>query len=114
MPHMWGVVTARTALAATAASAAEPPRCNIATPAADARWSTDATMPLGAWRVTVGTVADYGPEVPHAAAPVREPCSAVRGDRDLRRCRSGRGRRGGHTRQRGAAGVGGRADSGAG
>jgi hypothetical protein len=48
---MWGVVTATTALAATAASAAWPPARNIATPALDAKWSTLATMPDGADRV---------------------------------------------------------------
>jgi hypothetical protein len=46
MPHMWGVVTASTALVATAASAAEPPRRSMPTPADDARWSTEHTMPL--------------------------------------------------------------------
>ena len=35
MPHMCGVVTASTALVATAASAAEPPARSMATPADD-------------------------------------------------------------------------------
>jgi hypothetical protein len=48
---MWGVVTATTALVATAASAACPPARSMATPALDARWSTLATMPDGADRV---------------------------------------------------------------
>src|SRR5687768_16749535 len=51
MPHMCWVVTARTALAAMAASAAEPPRRKSATPASEARWSTEQTIPLGAWTV---------------------------------------------------------------
>jgi hypothetical protein len=37
MPHMCGVVTASTALVATAASAADPPARSIATPADEAR-----------------------------------------------------------------------------
>ena len=45
MPHMCWVVTASTALAATAASAALPPARSIATPAPLARWSTVHTMP---------------------------------------------------------------------
>ena len=48
MPHMFGVVTASTALVAIAASAALPPARSIATPADDARWSTEQTMPVGA------------------------------------------------------------------
>ena len=48
MPHMCGVVTASTALVAMAASAAEPPLCNIDNPADDATWSTEQTMPFAA------------------------------------------------------------------
>ena len=48
MPHRCGAVTARTALVATAASAALPPTRRIATPALDARWSTLATSAWGA------------------------------------------------------------------
>lgn len=44
-------VTATTALAATAASAADPPRRSVATPAPLARWSTEQTIPSGAYRV---------------------------------------------------------------
>ena len=51
MPHMCWVVTASTALAATAASAAEPPAWSAPTPAVDARWSTEHTMPVGACTV---------------------------------------------------------------
>ena len=51
MPHMCWVVTARTALVAMAASAAEPPARSIATPAPDARWSTEHTIPPAAWSV---------------------------------------------------------------
>ena len=47
MPHMWGVVTARTALAATAASTAEPPAASTSAPAEEARWSTEHTIPPG-------------------------------------------------------------------
>src|SRR4051794_28538093 len=50
MPHMCWVVTAKTALAATAASAADPPARSIATPASAARWSTAHTMPFVANR----------------------------------------------------------------
>ena len=48
IPHMCWVVTASTALVAIAASAALPPERRTATPADDARWSTEHTMPLGA------------------------------------------------------------------
>ncbi len=51
MPHMCWVVTASTALVATAASAAEPPARSIATPAEEARWSTEQTIPFGATTV---------------------------------------------------------------
>jgi hypothetical protein len=52
---MCWAVTARTALAATAASAALPPERSMATPALDARWSTLHTIPLGADRVAEST-----------------------------------------------------------
>src|SRR5581483_5026156 len=71
MPQRCGAVTAKTALAATAASAADPPRWSIANPAAEARWSTEATIPRGACRVTLCTSADYGPRTLHVMAPVR-------------------------------------------
>ena len=48
MPHMCWVVTASTALAATAASAALPPARSTATPADEARWSTEHTIPRDA------------------------------------------------------------------
>src|SRR4029079_16557964 len=48
---MCGYTTARTALAAIAASTAEPPPRNTSTPAADASECGDVTMPEGA-RVT--------------------------------------------------------------
>lgn len=51
MPHMCWQVTATTALAATAASAADPPLRSIATPAPLARWSTEQTIPSGAYLV---------------------------------------------------------------
>lgn len=54
MPHMCCVVTASTALVATAASAAEPPARSIARPASAARWSTAHTAPLGASVVGAG------------------------------------------------------------
>jgi hypothetical protein len=50
------VVTASTALAATAASAAVPSYRSIATPASLARWSTEHTIPLGACLVAKGAV----------------------------------------------------------
>ena len=51
MPDSCWLVTARTAPAATAASAAVPPARRAATPAEEARWSTDATIPEGACTV---------------------------------------------------------------
>ncbi len=45
MPHRCGLVTAMTAAAATAASAAVPPRSRAPTPAIDANWSAAQTMP---------------------------------------------------------------------
>ena len=48
MPHWSWLVTASTAAAATAASAALPPTRRIATPADAARWSAVTTMPIGA------------------------------------------------------------------
>ena len=47
MPHMWGVVTARAALVAMAASTAFPPARSTATPASDACRSTEHTTPSG-------------------------------------------------------------------
>ena len=48
MPFWCWLVTASTAPAATAASAAVPPARRIATPAPEARWSAEATIPIGA------------------------------------------------------------------
>ena len=45
MPHMCGPVTAMTAAAATAASAALPPRSSAPKPAWAAKWSAAFTMP---------------------------------------------------------------------
>ena len=42
---MWGVVTVSTALAAMAASAAEPPAARTWAPAEEAMWSTEQTSP---------------------------------------------------------------------
>ena len=55
MPHRCGVVTARTALVAMAASTALPPRPIVASPAWAARWSAAATMAVGAYTVAKGT-----------------------------------------------------------
>ena len=68
MPHTCGEVTAKTALVATAASMALPPARNMATPACEARWSIEATMPrphivvVGGWRalIEVGDGVDGG------------------------------------------------------
>ena len=54
IPHMCWVVTASTALVATAASAALPPIRSMATPAWAARWSTAQTMPWRARQVDAG------------------------------------------------------------
>jgi hypothetical protein len=60
---MYWVVTASTALAAMAASAADPPSRSMATPAPEATWSTVHTMPPAACRVGErgghGTAATY-------------------------------------------------------
>lgn len=61
MPHMCCVVTASTALAPTAASAALPPARNRATPALEARWSTDATIPCDAYTVVPASKVAIGP-----------------------------------------------------
>ena len=76
MPHMWGVVTASTALAATAASAALPPARSTATPADEARWSTEQTMPVG--RVVGGQRSPVGHSVTVMANPSREIRPAAR------------------------------------
>jgi hypothetical protein len=69
MPHMCCVVTASTALAPTAASAALPPARNRATPALEARWSTEATIPCGAYTVVPASEVAIGP--PYGDSPVR-------------------------------------------
>lgn len=51
MPHRNGAVTASTAEAETAASAALPPSRSTATPACEARWSTLATIAVPAYLV---------------------------------------------------------------
>ncbi len=45
MPQRWGLVTAMTAAAATAASAADPPCSRAPSPALEASWSAALTMP---------------------------------------------------------------------
>ena len=55
MPHRLGAVTARTALAPIAASAADPPASSTARPAWVASESTVATMAFGACTVAAGT-----------------------------------------------------------
>jgi hypothetical protein len=54
MPHMWGAVTARTALAARAASAALPPLRSTSAPAWAASWSAAATIAVEACTVVNG------------------------------------------------------------
>jgi hypothetical protein len=54
---MCGEVTAITAAAATAASAALPPRSSIDAPAWAARWLAAATAPVGAYRLSIPVAA---------------------------------------------------------
>src|SRR5687768_15801776 len=61
---------AKTALAAIAASAAEPPRSNIAKPADDARWSIVVTIPLVACFVTNGATTVISSDQGVAVGPV--------------------------------------------
>ena len=53
---MCGEVTAIIAAAATAASAALPPRSSIEVPAWAARWLAAATAPVGAYRVVMQAI----------------------------------------------------------
>ena len=96
IPHMCWVVTASTALVAMAASAALPPARRMPTPADDARWSTEHTMPLGAVRVMPTSEMSSGrlmaARLPAGRRPKRVQCAirwrrrsaAVRSDRPWR------------------------------
>jgi len=59
-PHMCGDVTAITAAAAIAASAALPPRSSIDKPAEAARWLAAATAPSGAYLVSTARTMTAG------------------------------------------------------
>ena len=75
MPHMCCVVTARTALVAMAASAADPPARSMATPAPEATWSTEHTIPPAA--CSVGDRGGHGISATYRRAGATTAASAV-------------------------------------